>query len=222
MPIQVIFSVLSILYGIAVVQALLMAVFFVFQKKGITSSRFILALLMLVFAIFLTGTFLLLFFGRWRYIYYAHLINLSIFLAPPLLYFYFLSLIDQSFRFTRQLLVHAVPFAAIFLIMLYVVVFRVDRYFVFRPFGLILIAALFAQNIYYLRKIYVEKKGAFTNGLSSKAKWFGYLFGGIFFIFAFKLLTFVIWNVLDYVDICIFFTGMFFILSFILINMLVL
>ncbi len=221
MPIQEILPVLGILYIIAVFQALLIAFYLIFQKKGIAKSRVILALLLIDFAIFLTGTFLLLFFSNWRHIYYAHLANLSVFLAPPLLYFYYRSLIDQHFRLTKRSFIHVVPFAVIFSFMFYVIVFQLNHYFVFRPFGVFLIAALFIQSIFYLQRIFIEKKGAFTNGSATKSKWFGYLFGGIFFIFAFKLLIFIIWNVLGYVDICIFLTGMFFIFSFIMINMLV-
>jgi AraC-like DNA-binding protein len=214
--------VLGALYIIAVFQAVLVAFYLVFQKKGIAKSRIILALLMVDFIVFLTGTFLLLFFYRWHHIYYAHLATLSVFLAPPLLYFYYRSLIDQHFRVTYRSLWHIVPFAIIFSIMSYVIIFQLNRNFVFRPFGMVLIAGLFIQSIFYLRRMHVEKKGAFTNGLAGKSKWFGYLFGGIIFIFVFKLLTFITWNVLGYADICIFITAIFFIFSFILINMLVL
>ena len=78
---------------------------------------------MVDFSIFLTGTFLLLFFSRWHYIYYAHLANLSVFLAPPLLYFYYQSLVDENFALNYHSLIHAVPFAAIFSFMFYVIVF---------------------------------------------------------------------------------------------------
>ena len=222
MPFWIILTVLGALCAIAVFQAMLMAFYLIFQKKGIANSRHILALLMIVYAIFLTGTFLLLFFYRWHHIYYAHLVNLSVFLAPPLLYFYYRSLVDQRFKLTYASFWHIVPFAVIFSVMFYVIVFQLDRSFVFKPFGVVLISLLFIQSIYYLRRMYIEKKGAFTNGSSSKSKWFGYLFRGIFFIFVFKLLTFITWNVLGYADICIFITAMFFIFSFIMINMLVL
>jgi len=222
LPFRIILLVLGTLYVVAVFQAVLMAFYLIFQKKGIAKSRNILALLMIVYAFFLTGTFLLLFFYRWHHIYYAHLANLSVFLAPPLLYFYYRSLVDQRFKLTYGLLWHIAPFAVIFSVMLYVIVFQLNRNFVFRPFGMVLISGLFFQSIFYLRRMYIEKKSAFTNGSAGKSKWFGYLFGGILFIFVFKLVTFVTWNVLGYVDICIFITAMFFIFSFIMINMLVL
>src|ERR1700712_5690995 len=147
MPIRIILSILSVLYIIAVFQALLMALYLVFQKKGIAQSRVILALLMLDFVVFLTGTYLLLFYGWWHYIYYAHLANLSVFLVPPLLYFYYRSLIDKHFRLSTRSLVHFLPFAVIFSVMFYVIVFQLNRNFVFRPFGVVLIAGLFVQSI---------------------------------------------------------------------------
>src|SRR6185312_8815304 len=195
MPLRTILPVLGILYAIAVSQALLMAFYLFFQKKGIAQSRMILGLLLVDFVVFLTGTFMLLFFSWWRHIYFAHLANLTVFLAPPLLYFYYRSLIDPNFKLDKRSLLHMIPFAAIFTFMFYVIVFQVTRDFVFRPFGAVLIAGLFVQSIFYLQRIFSEKKGAFTNGSANKSKWFGYLFGGIFFIFCFKLLIFIIWNV---------------------------
>jgi|SRR5579863_783235 len=220
---QAILTVLGILYAIAVFQALLIAFYLVAQKKGTAKSRVILASLMVDFSIFLTGTFLLLFFRHWHFIYYAHLANLSVFLAPPLLYFYYQSLIDGNFRFTSNLLTHFTPFMLIFLFMFYVIVVQLSHDFVFRPFGITLISVLFAQSIFYLYRMISERNGmAGRRVMSAKLKGFGYLFAGIFLIFALKLLIFIVWNVLGFVDICIFLTGVFFISSFIMINMLVL
>jgi len=223
LSIQTILTVLSVLYTIAVFQALLIAFYLVFQKKGIAKSRVILSLLLIDFSIFLTGTFLLLFFTHWHLIYYAHLANLSVFLAPPLLYFYYCTLVDENFRLTYRSLIHLIPFMVIFSLMFYVIVFQFHRDFVFRPFGIVLISALFVQSIFYLRRVIIERNGAVTKGhVSAKLKWFGYLFGGVFLIFVFKLLIFIAWNVLGFVDVCIFLTGIFFIFSFMMINMLVL
>jgi len=220
---QAILTVLGILYAIAVFQALLIAFYLIFQKKGTAKSRVILALLMVDFSFFLTGTFLLLFFGHWHLIFYAHLANLSVFLAPPLLYFYYRSLIDGNFRFTYSMLLHFVPFVLIFFFMFYVIVVQLSHDFVFRPFGIALISVLFAQSIFYLHRMIIERNGIGNRRtMNAKLKGFGYLFAGIFLIFALKLLIFIVWNVLGFVDICIFLTGVFFISSFIMINMLVL
>jgi len=223
LSVKVILVILAVLCAIAVFQALLIAFYLIFQKKGIAKSRIILALLMIDFSVFLTSTFILLFFSRWHYIYYAHLANLGVFLAPPLLYFYYQSLIDEHFRLDYRSLLHAVPFGAIFSLMFYVIVFRLSRDFVFRPFGLVLISALFVQSIFYLHRMVIERNEFVAKGhVKAKLKWFRYLLVGIFLIFAFKLLIFIVWNVLGFVDICIFLTGAFFIFSFIIINMLVL
>lgn len=222
-PVQVILAALGLLYGFAVLQALLIAFYLFFQKKGIASCRSMLGLLMLNFAVFLTGTFLLLVFPHWRHIYYAHLLGLTVFLAPPLLYFYFKSLVDEKFLLTYRALIHAVPFLSIFCTMFCVVIVLANRDFVFRPYGIVLVSGLFLQNLFYLHKIMSERRNIpVKKHLSQKLKWVEYLWGGVFLIFAFKLLLFITWNVLGLVDLCIYLTGVFFIFSFLMINVLVL
>ncbi|MGZ3766579.1 MAG: helix-turn-helix domain-containing protein [Mucilaginibacter sp.] len=223
LPLKVLVSVLCILYAIAVFQALLLAFYLFFQKKGVAQSRTVLASLMIDFSIFLTGTFILLFFRNWHYLYYAHLANLTVFLAAPLLYFYYRSLVIENFKVTYRSLIHAIPFVVVFSFMFFLMVFQPNHDLVFRPFGIALISALFVQSIFYLYRMTIERNAASAKGnLDVKLKWFSYLFGGIFLIFAFKLTIFIIWNVLGFIDVCIYLTGLFFIFSFILINMLIL
>ncbi len=108
-PMRLIVDTLGVLYVIAMFQALLIAFYLFIQRKGIAKSRKILALLMVDFAFSLTGTFLLLFLPHWRYIYYAHLATLSVFIAPPLLYFYYRTLIEQDFILSYRSLIQVVP-----------------------------------------------------------------------------------------------------------------
>jgi AraC-like DNA-binding protein len=214
---------LKILYIIALFQALLIAAYLIFQKKGNANSRRVLALLLIDFCIFLTGTFMLLFPRYYAFKNLAHLANLTVFLAAPLLYFYYQSLVNIQFKFTFRMLKHTIPFAILFSIMAYETGFQSDHLFLFRPYGIVLLSTLFAQSILYLYFVFKQRGSlSIRKSDNQKAKWFGVLFQCIFFIFVFKLIIFIIWNIFGMVDICIFFTGMFFILSFIIINMLVL
>lgn len=213
---------LRIFYIIAIFQALLIATYLAIQKKGNANSRRVLALLLIDFSIFLTGTFLLLFPKYFPLRYIAHLASLTVFFAAPLLYFYYQSLVNSQFKFTYRMLVHAIPFFVIFSIMTYEIAIQSNHKFLFRPYGIVLLSVLFTQSIIYLFNV-SKQKGSLTLKKSDnlKAKWFGVLFMSIFIIFVFKLIIFILWNIFGLVDICIFFTGLFFILSFVIINMLV-
>ena len=115
---------------------------------------------MIDFSIFLTGTFILLFFRNWQYLYYAHLANLTVFLASPLLYFYYRSLVIENFKITYHSLIHAIPFVGAFSFMFFLMVFQSNHDIVFRPFGIMLISGLFVQSIFYLYRMTIERNAA--------------------------------------------------------------
>lgn len=223
LPVHTLLSIMGVLYAVAVFQALLLTFYVFFQKKGEAGSRNIIGLLLVDFILFLSATFVLLFFPHWRYVYYAHLGSLCIFLAAPLLYFYVQSILNKKASTWIGMLYHGIPFLAIFTIMFYAIVVIRHRDFAFRPFGIVLIFALFCHGLFYLFRINAWSKGLFAkrNGNQS-LRFAGYLWTGVVCIYIFKLVLFVIWNVLGYVDVCIYLTGIFFTLAFILINSLIL
>ena len=186
-------STIKILYVIAIFQALLIAIYLIVRKKGNTTSRIFLALLLIDFIIFLTGTLILLI-KDYRYLrFFAHLANLTVFLAPPLLYIYYLTLIDHRLKINYKMLWHTAPFIGIFSLMFYKIVLQTDHRFVFRPYGILLLMVLFLQNLFYLILIFKQR------GISSlqmtdntKAKWFKFLFTAIISIFSLKLLIFMV------------------------------
>ena len=220
---EFIFVSLKVLGSIAVFQALLITFFLLVQKKGNKINRVILAILLFNFILFLGGSYLLLFEKKWDHIYYAHLANLTVFLAPPLLYLYYRSLLDNAFKLAVSDFFHCVPFITIFSFMFYTIVIKYNHGFVFTPYGVVIIFLLFAQSLFYLILI-LKQKESYTPGnrKNDKARWFGYIFMSILAIFSLKLAIFILWNVFGLVAICIFLTGVFFILSFIIINMMVL
>lgn len=217
-----ILNALKSFYSIAVFQALLITVFLFIQKKGNAGSRKLLAILLIDFIIFLSGTFLLLFYRYFQLRYFAHLTSLAIFLVAPLLYFYYKSLVNPKFPFSYRMLLHAIPFFVIFSVMTYEMVIQANHKFFFRPYGIVLLTALFLQNIIYFIFILKQKEGLLIKKSDNKkAKWFRSLFLSVFFIFGFKLIIFIVWNIFGFVDACIFLTGLFFVISFIIVNLLV-
>jgi AraC-like DNA-binding protein len=220
---QFLLDTLKLLSVIAIFQTLLMATYLFIQKKGNSNSRIVLAILLIAFGVFLTGTILLLFHQSRTIIYFGHLANLTVFLAAPLLYFYYFSLTQPFFKFKYSMLMHALPFVIILFIMIYEIVIKTNSKFVFNYYGIALLSILFLQGIFYLLAIYKERTRLKERKVDSeKVKWFSILFRSILLVFVLKLLLFVLWNIFGLVDVCMFFTGIFFILSFIIINMLVL
>ena len=214
---------IKLLNFIAVFQTLLIATYLFLQKKGNAVSRQVLAMLLIDSAIFLTGTYLLLFSGNKTTWGFAHLANLTVFLATPLLYFYFSSLIIKEFKLNANMFIHGIPFFLAFLIMTYELVIQSNHQFVFRPYGISLLFVLYLQNIFYLIQVYKLKQKVDLQKTNPQGpKWFDFIFRSLILVFGLKLIIFIFWNVLGWVDVCVFFTGLFFILSFILINMLVL
>ncbi len=150
----------------------------------------------------------------------AHLMNLTIFLAAPILYVHFKSLFEINYKITsKELLFHSIPFAAIFLYLFHHIIIQGKIRFVFYPTAIYLISFLFMQSIFYFYLILKEVKSIpETNGNKAKLKLFRFLLRSALIIFALKLIIFIVWNVLKYNDICIFITGIFFVIAFIIIN----
>jgi AraC-like DNA-binding protein len=221
--VEFIFGSLKTLYFIAVFQALLIAFFLIIQRRGNKVNRIILVILLMNFILFLTASYILLYMSNWKHVYYAHLVNLTVFLASPVLYLYYQSLLDNNFRFRFVHIYHALPFIAIFSFIFYTIVLKYNPHFVFTPYGVTLLILLFIQSIFYLWIILKRNNGfIFHDSKNYRTRWFGHIFLSTLVIFCLKLVIFITWNMFGLRDICIFFTGMFFILSFIIINMMVL
>jgi AraC-like DNA-binding protein len=120
------------------------------------------------------------------------------------------------------MLLHAIPFFIILSIMMYEIAFQSNHQFVFKPYGIVLLSTLFLQSILYLSGVFkLRNKLVLRKIDNQKVKWFEVLFRSVIIVFVFKLLIFIIWNIFGLVNVCVFITGLFFILSFILITMLV-
>jgi AraC-like DNA-binding protein len=215
---------LNIFCYISVFQTLLISFFLFVKKRGSTLNKGLIVSLLIIWSIFITGSYLLLT-PKLEIVYYdlGHLMNLTIFLVAPLLYIYFKSLFTPQYRLSSKELYHIIPFIIISTILLNEIIAHNARKVVFYPTGIFLISFLFIQNIFYFYLI-IKELSLVTNenGNKSKLKLFNFFLKCAFVIFTLKLLIFVTWNVLQYNEICIFLTGVFFALSFIITNAVVL
>ena len=218
-------STIKILSGIAIFQSILISFFLFTQKRGSSLRKNILAVLLLSFALFVSGTVMLLYFGDTAVNrHWGHLLNLSIFLTAPLLYFYFNSYVSNSSFDLKKDGLHLIPFALIFLIMFYQMVINQQSKFVFEPYGISLISILIVQNIIYLYLI-LKKYNSGSDKRDKKInnlKWLNFILRSFIVLLVFKLVIFVVWNILEQNLVCIFFTNIFFVLSFLVVNTLIL
>jgi AraC-like DNA-binding protein len=216
-------AIIKILCTIAIFQSALIIFYLFIQKRGTFQSRLILSFLLTAFAVFVLGTFLLLISRGNNLRFYGHLMNLTIFLAAPLLFLYFRSSMYPDHVLNLKTLLHFVPFLVIFILMFekLVILKRVD--FVFKPYGISLLTLLFVQNIAYLYVI-TTRLVKFRSTMTDRAKfrWFDFILKSFLVLFTVKLVIFIIWNILRNVFVCVFITNIFFILSFILINTIIL
>nr|NQU89339.1 helix-turn-helix transcriptional regulator [Bacteroidota bacterium] len=218
--------VLLILSVIAIFQSLLMAFFLFFSKKNAPVERNILAFLFLIFSVFISGSLMIMYGQTMTAHSIAHIASLTVFLAPPTLYFFILCKTNPHFQLSWKDLVHFIPFIVVVTVM----VFRLstDKQNVlvfFTPYGISLLTLLFVQNFIYLAKVYqrLHRLGIPVfrfgkSGLSLQHKWLRNLMLVTTSVLIIKLALFVLWNVFSLVGICIFFTGVFFIFSFVILN----
>ena len=211
----------SILCSITVFQILLISFYLFIKRKGSTVNKALIVALLVTWAVFITGSFLLLAPSLKLITYdFAHLLNLAIFLAAPILYIHFKSLFHSGYKInSKELLIHSIPFILIFAYLFNYIVIEGKTKYVFYPTAIYLISFLFLQNILYFYLMLKEIKTVpETNGNRAKLKLFRFLLRSALVIFSIKLVLFIVWNILRYNDICIFITGIFFVIVFIIIN----
>ena len=221
----IIFSTIKILSGIAIFQSVLIAFYLFTQKRGNKYRRYILGFLLLNFAIFVSGTLILLYFGKSANgQHLGHILNLSVFLTAPLLNFYFNSYSSKSLLIEKKVWLHFLPFAIIFSIMFYKMVMLKSSNFVFEPYGIFLISFLSIQNIAYLYLILSRYNKSYKgeNDIGKRLNWFDFILKSFIILFTTKLIIFIVWNIFEQDLVCVFFTNIFFVLSFLIVNTLVL
>ncbi len=217
-------QILKISCYISIFQIVLICFYLFFKKGNHLQNRKLLIALLLVWAVFISGSFILISSKKSILLYdVGHLLNLAIFLVAPVLYLYFKSLFSPDFRLSLKDLLHAIPFAVVFFVLVYEILLRGTVKYVFYPESVFVISLLLLQNICY--SFLIMRQLGTLQGEDvdkSKVKLYRYFLGSAATLFAFKLLIFVSWNVFLNVEVCVFITGIFFLVAFIIINSLVL
>jgi AraC-like DNA-binding protein len=211
---------------IAVSQLLLLSVS-VFTKKDDRNSKFILGILLLSFCLFLSGNFVLIFRINMALLNLAHICNLIVFLSAPLLYLFVNQRIDNKKYISWKDVYHFIPFIMIMFFMIIKLYLR-QEIFARTNSGLVLISILFTQNIIYLiainqrlksEEIYLFKK---NNSNSLEVAWIRRLFFLFSSVLVVQLFVFIACKIFFIMLLCIVAVGSSFILTFILINSIIL
>jgi AraC-like DNA-binding protein len=153
---------------------------------------------------------------------FGHMMNLSIFLTAPIMYIYFKTLFVPQFRISAKDLVHTIPFFLILLYMINKILIQKTIGVVFYPLSIYMISALFIQNSIYFYFILKDMRAFEGNKYKSRIRIYRFILYSVLAVFLLKLMIFVTWNILNYVEVCIFMTAIFFTIVFIIINTLVL
>ena len=218
-----IIQILKISCYISIFQILLICFYLFFKKGNHLQNRRLLIALLLVWAVFISGSFILISTKKSVFAYdIGHLMNLSIFLVAPILYLYFKSLFVPGFKLSSGEAIHLLPFAAVFTILAREIMAQGAIKYVFYPEAIYLISLLLMQNLCYFYLIMRDLNGMQGDDIDrSKVKLYRWFLSSAAILFGLKLLIFLTWNVMKFTDICIFITGIFFIIAFIIINSLV-
>jgi AraC-like DNA-binding protein len=209
---------------ITLFQISLISLFLLLKKGGNKLNRILIISLLVIWSIFITGSYILL--ARKVSVYVrdiGHILNLSVFLIAPILFVHFKSLFIAQYKFTAREFYHSIPFIFLSGFMIYQIVINRIINYVFYPTAIYLIVLLFIQNIIYFSLILKELNKIDNNNINqSKLKIYKFLLYSALILFILKLIIFVVWNILNYVAVCIFITGILFSIVFIIINSLIL
>lgn len=211
---------LIILCSISVSQILLILFYLLVKKKGSNTHKIMFGSLLIIWSIFVVGSLILLMSGQSLFLYdLGHLMNLTIFLVAPLLYIYSLKLFNPNSLKNYKIIIHSIPFILVFLYSFNQIVIEKELFYVFTPTAIKLLTLLFLQNIVYFVLI-LKDINRLQNGKKdeSKLKIFRFLLISTIIIFSLKLIIFLIWNVFQNTELCIFLTSIFFVTVFIIVN----
>ncbi len=231
-----IFKILQILSYVALIQLIVLIINLV-MSKGNKFGRFILIALFVTFGTFLAGNLILLTKGVVVYKIF-HLINLVVFLSAPLLYNYFLIRLENKSGFVLKDILHFLPFIIIFAVITPLLINSTRKTLPFNNYGPIIMGLLFIQNVFYLiivlKKLREKKNNphsvphkfyniqATSNSFNFEINRIHKLFTLFFVIIIAKTGLMLACRLFSLMTICALFTGSFFLLTFLLINNIIL
>ena len=230
--------IIQILTFAAVLQSVVLLIHLSSKKSGSKYERRILIVLFISFMIFLSGNALLLLYGGNHFWKTYHSLNLIIFFSSPLLYLYFLGKLNAKSSFTIADGLHFIIVLPILAIAITKVMLSTHKSLPFNNYGPIITAGLFLQNLIYLflvlaqirkkrksintNKLKLYNKQATLNSINFELTGLHKLFLAFFGIMLLKTGVFLSCRIFSLFTFCVLFTGVFFILAFILINCIVL
>lgn len=201
----------------------------VFKRKDTRNSKLLLVILLLSFCLFLAGNFALMFRVNRSILNFAHIFNLIIFLSAPLLYLFVSQRIDISRTIVKKDILHFIPFFIVLFQMALKIYYLDDKIFAYTNSGIWIISLLFIQNIIYFIAIHQKLKGIgisifkkSTDSSSVEAEWLRKLFILFSSILVLQLFILLGCRIFDIMLLCVGAVGTSFILTFVLVNNIIL
>jgi AraC-like DNA-binding protein len=222
------FNTLQIVSIITMFQSILMAVFFLLNKKSPRISNVLLSSLLFVFSI-LVGCSLIV---TLQLVRYSHSYNNIVlifgqvaFLVGPLLFLYIRSLLNINFTFIKRYWLHFIPFI-IFLLYTIAIIPTVQNTNIWLyPGRFIITAATLVQNLAYL---FASWKDIRINGLTlksflsytdnSRLSWIRYFTVGYILLWSAQLQVFLGWDILKHPEWCPYGLSLYFVTAFFFFN----
>jgi AraC-like DNA-binding protein len=223
--------VLHIFCIVSILQAFLISIFLISNKKGIKESNRILSAWLFIFAVVLTCSFMFSY-GIWKYFNDYHKIivivsYLSLLLAP-LFYFYIKSLLFRDAVFRKQNIIHILPYLLITIYTLYKFI-SVQRFVIWGTFiDTLNISVFLLQNLIYiiLAMILLKRYGlsahTFFQSINKyQIAWMKFLIGGYIVLWIAKLQSFFFRIISNDGSWCTYTATTYFMASFIFFNTIV-
>lgn len=202
------FNLIQIASIVAIIQALMIGLYFIRISKNKSSKNYILSLLIFCYSVLILCS-LILSSGINRNLFLlAHILNQSAFLIGPLVFFYIKMQLTPNFNFERKQLIHLIPYVA-------VTAYLTIKFFFFhfpvtcRSNHILLGSLTFVHtSIYFFvsyRKLYkngLVSKSVFSSISKNSLSWLPLFIYGCTLIWLTKLLFFIIWDVSGYYNGC--------------------
>lgn len=206
-------NILKVLASFALLQIVLWFVYLLTNKKSNALQKNFLLKLSVLFSIFISGVLLLLFGNSSATYFIANLTNLTVFLALPIMYTHL-----NNENSVMRIFHHYLPFGFLLFAASTILLFTNVHNKYFHSYSMILIGLFYMQCIYYayLFRTRVKLKALPYIG------WFKPFIFGFTILVILKTSIYAVWNVFSLYELCIILCSLFFISSFILINLLIL
>jgi AraC-like DNA-binding protein len=169
----------------AIVQSFLLALFFSANKKGIRTRNRLLALLLLVFGVFIFSMLSGASYAFGRFYRASFLLRRTAFLIAPLFYFYVKSSVDPKFRVRRRDGLHFIPFAILFgstvyqALVLGVWSYPPGKEYLFHSMAILIQNAVtIVLAVRYLRKRRISLKALFSKSDDANGRWLSFFILG--------------------------------------------